>query len=326
MDAEWAGSIGETKEEKMEQGEFEALATTLPTDLAKFVVEDNNTFQEEIAQWDRDQQAQKLQEMMAASQPQPQPQPSQQEMDQTVSSAVGTEPSDLQVRMHNRERFCVDPYPSFELKVVEEKLTYVNNHAKLSLEVTMKAFNAVEKIVKEKSAQTGVLTALEKVIEHYCTTHKDRNATSMGGGVENGPPKTDLLPKQDCRLESFVYYLLRNDETNNMPLVELAVLEEFSFPGLENNSQTMSAFRGAADTLLKQRRAKHPHEAASLRQWHQVYHLFRRSVHCFISGLEAQMATKYNQALELYTEAHNFTTFGASISVSVSFMPLNCLE
>ena len=64
MDTEWAGSIGETKEEKMEQGEFEALATLLPTDLAQFVVDDNNAFQDEIVQWDKEQQAKKLKEIM----------------------------------------------------------------------------------------------------------------------------------------------------------------------------------------------------------------------------------------------------------------------
>ena len=188
----------------------------------------------------------------------------------------------------------------------------------------MKVFSAVEKVIKEKTAQTGVLMALEKVIEHYCTTHKDRNATIMSSGSDPGapagPPRTDLLPRQDCRLESFVYYLLRNDETNNMPLVELAVLEQFSFPGLENNSQTMSAFRTAADIILKQRRAKHPHEAEALRQWHQVYHLFRRSVHCFVNGLEAQFSSRFCEALDLYTEAYNYTQKGAEVPVSVRFI------
>ena len=103
MDAEWAGSIGETREEKMDQGELEALAVTLPKDLAQYVIDDNNTFQEEVVQWDRDQQAQKLQELMTASQvhgPHPQdqqgPQVQQQEMDHTVSSA--TDGNDVQVR------------------------------------------------------------------------------------------------------------------------------------------------------------------------------------------------------------------------------------
>ena len=114
-------------------------------------------------------------------------------------------------------------------------MTYVNNHAKLSLDLTKKAYSAVEKILKEKGAQTGVLTALEKVIEHYCTTYKEKNTSIIS--VDNGPPKTEILRSSDCRLESFIYYLLRNDETNNMPLVELAVLEQFSFPGLRETER-----------------------------------------------------------------------------------------
>jgi len=178
----------------------------------------------------------------------------------------------------------------------------------------LKAFNNVEKVILEKNGQVAARMALEKVIEHYCNTNKE-NMSSIKSG---GPPRSELLPRSDNRLESFVYYLLRNDETNNMPLVELAVLEQFSFPGLENNTQTMSAFRTAADTILTQRRNKHSHEAVTLRQWHQAYHLFRRSVHCFVGGLEAQLSRKCEEALDLYTAAYNFTVKGAEVPVNVS--------
>ena len=174
----------------------------------------------------------------------------------------------------------------------------------------------MENIIKEKGSQHGVLTALEKVIEHYVKTYKDKNAAIIG--VDNSPPKTEILRQSDCRLESFVYYLLRNDETNNMPLVELAVLEQFSFPGLENNSIAMTAFRQAADQTLKNRRSKDRHEALALRKWHQAYHFFRRSVHCFINGLEAQTERKFNESLDLYTEAFWFTQKAAAVQVSVS--------
>ena len=163
----------------------------------------------------------------------------------------------------------------------------------------------------------GVSVALEKVIEHYCKTFKEKSAAIIS--VDIGPPKTEILRPSDCRLESFVYYLLRNDETNNMPLVELAVLEQFSFPGLENNSQTTSAFRAAADSILTHRRAKYKEQASLLRKWHQVYHLFRRSVHCFINALEAQWDKKFKEALDLYTEAYHFTQKAAAVPVSVNF-------
>ncbi len=208
-------------------------------------------------------------------------------------------------------------------QVVEEKLTYVNNHAKLSMDLTNRVFMSVEKTIREKGSQTGVLTALEKVIDHYCDTNKERTAAGTVANLNEAsggaPPKTDLLPLADCRLESFVYYLLRNgnDETKNMPLVEMAVLEQFSFPGLENNSQVMSAFRAAADTLLKKRRKELPHEAAALRQWHQAYHFFRRSVHCFVAGLQAHMESRSNEALDWFTECFNYTNKATSLPVSV---------
>lgn len=202
-------------------------------------------------------------------------------------------------------------------------MTYVNNHAKLSLDLTVKAINSVEKAIKDKGAQNAVLVALERVINHYCSSKN----TGVGlSAIDGGPPKTELLPKTDIRLESFVYYLLRNDETKNMPLVEMAVLEQFSFPGLDNNTTVHRVFRTAADNLLSQRRAKHPHDAATLRQWHQAYHLFRRSVHCFVSALEAQLLNKYDEALDLYTEAFNYTMKANEVSVAVSGQPTKARE
>ena len=104
MDADWAGSIGETRGEQMDQGELEALAVTLPKDLAQFVIDDNNAFQEEIVQWDKDQQAQKLQEIMGASGTQSQSQntvpplaTTAQDMDQNTVVPSGSDGNDLQV-------------------------------------------------------------------------------------------------------------------------------------------------------------------------------------------------------------------------------------
>lgn len=308
MDAEWASCIGGSKEERMDQGELEALAVTLPNDLAQYVVDDNNQFQEEIMQWDRDQLAQNSSPMK--------PNTEVLDMEQSLTAQATSEPSDVQVLKLKSSK--VHSYDDRHFQVVEEKLTYVNNHAKLSLEMTVNAVQRVEIVIKEKGPQTAVLTALERIIDNYCATHQQKYTEEIKDGKPGAqPPKTELLPCKDYKLESFVYYLLRNDETNNMPLVELAVLEQFSFPGLEMNSQSMSSFRAAADVILTQRRAKHPHEAAALRHWHQAYHFFRRSVHCFIHGLKSHMDNKHSQALDLYTEAFNYTTKAAAVPVSV---------
>lgn len=111
LDAEWAGSIGkmtpdrnmrrrmsmthifpgETREEKMEQGELEALAITLPQDLAQFVIDDNNAFHDEVIRWDKEQETLKRQDAMAT----------QQEAEQNaVSSATDTN-NDVQVEQCN---------------------------------------------------------------------------------------------------------------------------------------------------------------------------------------------------------------------------------
>ena len=98
MDADWAGSIGETRGEQMDQGELEALAVTLPKDLAQFVIDDNNAFQEEIVQWDKEQQAQKLQEIMGTSQSQNTVPPlAAQDMDQNTVVPSVSDGNDLQV-------------------------------------------------------------------------------------------------------------------------------------------------------------------------------------------------------------------------------------
>ena len=221
-----------------------------------------------------------------------------------------------------------------DVQVVEEKLTYVNQHAKLASNVTDKAFSFVEKIIKEKSCEVAVRTAYEKVITHYSTLNKDslNNISNWN--------KSELLPKHDTRLDSFVNYLLRNDETKNMALAELAVLEQFSYSGLEYNNKSIrwvyallsvfdqikllnffllySSFRNAAEQILTSRRIKYPQDAESLRLWHQAYHFFRRSVHCLVEGLDIMENKKYHEALDLFTESYNFTIKANEIPVSVS--------
>ena len=275
--------LGETREERMEQGELELLAETLPNDLVQYVVEDNEAFQREIANWDKKQQENAANVDNNSHQVVP------------IASNIFDSGNDVQV--------------------VEEKLTYVNNHAKLSLTLTKMAVKHVEAIIKEKGAQTAVRTALEKVIGHYCEGHKKENSPLEAGKSS----KAELLPPHDSRLDSFVNYLLRNDETKNMPLVELAVLEQFSFPGLEDNTHLTSAFRNAADACLQVRRNKDPEYTQALKEWHQAYHFFRRSVHCFVNGLDLQLNAQFPEALDLYTEAYHYTMKANSVPVTVSY-------
>ena len=59
MDVAWAGSIGSSRE-SLEA--LEALAVSLPQDLGQFVLQDNQSFQEEISKWDHEQEIQNQQQ------------------------------------------------------------------------------------------------------------------------------------------------------------------------------------------------------------------------------------------------------------------------
>lgn len=47
--------IGEQREDSMEESEFISLAEHLPTDMAEYVVADNNAFRDEVVKWDQEQ-------------------------------------------------------------------------------------------------------------------------------------------------------------------------------------------------------------------------------------------------------------------------------
>lgn len=55
MDIAWAGIIGSSRECASVEA-MEALAVSLPQDLAQFVSDDNKHFQEEISKWDHEQE------------------------------------------------------------------------------------------------------------------------------------------------------------------------------------------------------------------------------------------------------------------------------
>ena len=51
--------------------------------------------------------------------------------------------------------------------MVQEKLTHVNTHAKLSMEITFKAIKAVENIIIKEGITQGIQHAMEKTIQFY---------------------------------------------------------------------------------------------------------------------------------------------------------------
>ena len=59
--------------------------------------------------------------------------------------------------------------------------------------------------------------------------------------------------------------------------------------------------------MLRQRRANYQAEATLLKQWHQIYHWFRMSAHCLVSGLDHLCQHQFEESLDMFTEAYNYT-------------------
>ena len=80
-----------------------------------------------------------------------------------------------------------------DVMVVEEKLTYVNIHAKLAVDVTLRLVNEVETLVRSRGVQIALMSALEKTKAYY-TERLCREEAA----------------ESEVALESFVAYLLKN--------------------------------------------------------------------------------------------------------------------
>lgn len=85
----------------------------------------------------------------------------------------------------------------------------------------------------------------------------------------------------------------------------MAVLEQFSLPGLDNDGQHASAIRSAADEKLIALRKSRSMAAMELREWHQAYHLFRVSAHCYVMGVDNFLIQKFECSLDLFIIAYN---------------------
>ena len=59
--------------------------------------------------------------------------------------------------------------------------------------------------------------------------------------------------------------------------------------------------------MLRQRRAQYQTEANVLKQWHQIYHWFRMSAHCLVSGLDHLCQHQFEESLDMFTEAYSYT-------------------
>ena len=70
-------------------------------------------------------------------------------------------------------------------QVVQEKLTHVNTHAKLSIEITFKAIKAVENIIRKDGMAIGIQHAMDKTVQFY-SKKLDREQNMQNSNSNNG--------------------------------------------------------------------------------------------------------------------------------------------
>ena len=238
------GSPGGPVDDRMDQETAAAVPATcdlesayrsLPNDLAEFVREDNIEFVVEKRRWDEEQEARAKKQRAAE----------EQEM-QMVGKDPGAEVSGTSTTPISDG--------NGDVMVVQEKLTYVHTHAKLSLDVTLGHIGKVD-------VTKGVHPALKRLIVMTREYYMDR--VSAGIAEDESEPM----------LESMVAYLLKNRVPEG--IVEMALYEQFSLPGLDNASQSASVVRNYAVKFLEEMRSKRIVEDASLKEWHQVSHIHK---------------------------------------------------
>lgn len=167
---------------------------------------------------------------------------------------------------------------------MEEKLTYVNTHAKLMTRESSDILAQVEATQKSAGANKAAHDAL-KIAQAKCAERLNNN---------------NAVPHREVRLDSFVSYLLKNKCGEG--LVRQALCEQFCLPGLGNQSAAATAVTQAVEVLLKQ---GSPLANGPLQAWHQAYHLFRMSASCFVKGADAFFRDRFEEALDLFTTTYN---------------------
>lgn len=215
--------------------DLDSAYRSLPNDLAEFVREDNIEFVVEKRRWDEEQEARAKKQRAAEEQ--------EMQMVGKDAGAEGGASSSLNGDNGNGG--------NGDVMVVQEKLTYVHTHAKLSLDVTLDHIAKVD-------VSKGVHVALKRLIAVTREYYIDR--ISAGVAEEKSEPV----------LESMVAYLLKNRVPDG--IVEMALYEQFSLPGLDNAGQSASVVRNYAVKFLEEMRSKRIIEDAALKEWHQVSH------------------------------------------------------
>jgi len=98
--------------------------------------------------------------------------------------------------------------------------------------------------------------------------------------------------------------------TYSETLIKLAVHEQLALPGLDHvGGREAAAVVKEANASLARVRGNVQNEADvnHLGEWHQAYHLFRFSAGLFVRGVAAFKTDRFEEALDLFTEAYRIS-------------------
>ena len=215
-----------------EEGGTVTEVQALPPDLDTFILEDNKSFAAEILKWDEDQLLGKKEEPGEA--------------------AAGEEASGPAVLIGD------DP----ECQIIMQKShDFAHGHALLAKEATLETLNAVsnsamDKQRKEKGGTSAVINKIFQKVKQCIQS----------------PKSEGLDERQDPRLESFLHYLVANEQ-QGVDLYRRALLEQVSLPEFEQHGELgREVVRTAKE--MKQKDGKDD-VAEEIGLWHRAYHQFR---------------------------------------------------
>ena len=226
----------------MEEGGAVTEVQALPPDLDTFIMEDNKSFAAEILKWDEDQLLGKKEE--------------------TSETATNEE------SLMRHEAVLIGDDPECQI-IMQKSHDFAHGHALLAKEVTLETLGAVSNSAmdKQRKEKGGTSAVINKIFQKV----KQCIQLSKSEGLDE---------RQDPRLESFLHYLVANDQ-QGVDLYRRALLEQVSLPEFEQQGDLgREVVRTARETMAGSK----DDIAEEIGLWHRAYHQFRSDrTRCFKS-------------------------------------------
>lgn len=177
-----------------------------------------------------------------------------------------------------------------ECQIIEQAPDLATSHALLAKESSIETLAAVANIPVEKKRAEGKSNINYVINKIYQSVKQSVHQCRSEGFGERCDP----------RLESFMHYLVANDET--VDVYRRALLEQVALQELDNEGEIgREVGRMARDSIKSNPTDKVVEEIGV---WHKAYHQFRISVNYFVLGVEKYTENMYEEALELLTVSY----------------------